>query len=568
MDFVNKAFAQASELFRSMTPAARITTGLLLAAVVVSVGYLFNHQTASPDDYLMGGEPIASSQLPAMEAAFAKANLNNYQIDGNRIRVSRGQKSAFMGALADAGALPERFNAYLQNTLDKGGPFVSKQKQADMLKIATQNELSLILRSMKGIENASVLYDVQTDGGFHGKKTMTASVSIKPSGNLPLDEERVPVIRQLVAGAIAGLPPDSVAVTDLNSSRLFAPGTGSGAGGAAGKYGAAKAQFEKMWEEKIRLALNYVPGVMVTANVEVNPEIEHSEDETKIDPKAVTTSQQETNETSKSHSAAGGGRPGVVSQNGIPAANAAVAVGNNSSSSGNNIETEKTTSNQKNDYGTTVRRSRFDGLTPESVTVAIAVPSSYFEKIWREQHPAAPGDENKPLTKDEQDKLKELEAVKSKEITAHVSKIIPPDVKLKSKGTTDQVVVTTFQTLATTPLAAPSASDHAMAWLGQYWSTLGMCGLGLFALLMLRSMVRAVPATAPAPTASPALAARKTEEEQATAKAPETVVSEARTRLKRREKGGPSLRDELTDIVREDPDAAAAILRSWIGAAT
>ena len=49
MDFVNKAFAQASDLFRSMTPAARITTGLLLAAVVISVGYLFNHQNAAPD---------------------------------------------------------------------------------------------------------------------------------------------------------------------------------------------------------------------------------------------------------------------------------------------------------------------------------------------------------------------------------------------------------------------------------------------------------------------------------------------------------------------------------------
>ena len=44
MDFLNKAFAQLSDLFRSMTPAARITAGLLLAVVVVSLVYLFRYQ--------------------------------------------------------------------------------------------------------------------------------------------------------------------------------------------------------------------------------------------------------------------------------------------------------------------------------------------------------------------------------------------------------------------------------------------------------------------------------------------------------------------------------------------
>ena len=43
MDFLNKAIAQLSDLFRSMTPGARITAGLLLAVVVVSMGYLFQH---------------------------------------------------------------------------------------------------------------------------------------------------------------------------------------------------------------------------------------------------------------------------------------------------------------------------------------------------------------------------------------------------------------------------------------------------------------------------------------------------------------------------------------------
>ena len=96
MDFLNKAYAQLAELLKSLTPAARITAGLLLATVVISLVYLFQYHTSAPDAYLMGGEPFSASQLPNMEAAFAKAGLNSYEIEGNRVRVPRGQQSIYM----------------------------------------------------------------------------------------------------------------------------------------------------------------------------------------------------------------------------------------------------------------------------------------------------------------------------------------------------------------------------------------------------------------------------------------------------------------------------------------
>ena len=86
MDFLNKAIAQLSELFRSMTPGARIMAGLLLAVVVISVGYLFQHSATGPDTYLFGGEPISNGQLDRVEAAIAKAGLSDFQREGSRIR--------------------------------------------------------------------------------------------------------------------------------------------------------------------------------------------------------------------------------------------------------------------------------------------------------------------------------------------------------------------------------------------------------------------------------------------------------------------------------------------------
>ena len=83
MDFLNKAFAQVADLFRSMTPGARLTAGLLLIVVVVSLGYLFTHDMSGPSADLMHGVPIPPGQMSAMEAAFGKAKLTGYKIDGD-----------------------------------------------------------------------------------------------------------------------------------------------------------------------------------------------------------------------------------------------------------------------------------------------------------------------------------------------------------------------------------------------------------------------------------------------------------------------------------------------------
>ena len=133
MDFLNKSLAQVSELFRSMTPGARITAGLLLAVVVVSMGYLFHQGASGPDAYLFGGEPLSDGQLTRAEAAIAKAGLSDYQREGNRIRVPAGQQAKYLAAVADAGALPPNFDTILENALDKSGPWESREATRERL---------------------------------------------------------------------------------------------------------------------------------------------------------------------------------------------------------------------------------------------------------------------------------------------------------------------------------------------------------------------------------------------------------------------------------------------------
>ena len=70
MDFLNKLIAQFNDLFKSMSPGARITTGLLAAVLVVGFGYLFNAQSSGGDAYLLNGQSFTADEMAAMEGAF------------------------------------------------------------------------------------------------------------------------------------------------------------------------------------------------------------------------------------------------------------------------------------------------------------------------------------------------------------------------------------------------------------------------------------------------------------------------------------------------------------------
>jgi flagellar M-ring protein FliF len=92
-----------------------------------------------------------------------------------------------------------------------------------------------------------------------------------------------------------------------------------------------------------------------------------------------------------------------------------------------------------------------------------------------------------------------------------------------------------------------------------------MLGVAMFSLLVLRSIVTSKPTDAGAVPAAgaPGLTLHVEEPPAGADASDEPANDRPRLRLKK----GKSLKDDLVEIVREDPDAAADILRSWIGKA-
>jgi flagellar M-ring protein FliF len=124
--------------------------------------------------------------------------------------------------------------------------------------------------------------------------------------------------------------------------------------------------------------------------------------------------------------------------------------------------------------------------------------------------------------------------------------------------------VTVFEEIKPAAIPEPTSSEAAMSWLAQHWQTVGVLLLALISLVMLRSMIR----SSVTPEGGDSLSQLFADQEEGEGEEGEGEEDEAEieARLGRFARGAMSLQDEVAELVREDPDAAANILRTWIGA--
>ena len=552
MDFLNKAIAQLSDLLRSMTPGARITAGLLLAVVVVSVGYLFQHGSTGPDAYLFGGEPISSGQLDRIEAAIAKAGLSDFQREGFRIRVPAGQQAKYLAAVADAGALPPNFNTILENALDKGGPWESREAMRERLKVARQQTLSEIVRAMPCVENAIVLYDEHESRGVKSFGTTiqtTASVSVKPVAGEILTPQRAKNIQRLVAHSV-NMKPTDVGITNL--------GDGGPAGTDGGitydviddEYLKTKVMFESQKRESILGALRDIPGVSVEVNADFDDTVEETTHTAKPDPKTAARSETSQTEDVTSSTPEGGGQPGQTSQGpNRQAATQSVAQTQN--------RTHNESTRTDNVVGIEDSRVLKKGYTPKEVWATVSIPGSYIKNLWTARNPAATAP-----PKPEDLATVQTDAVQKVENIVDTLLLLQAN---KGENTYKHVHVVVLDSLPVPTLEAPTMASKAMAWTSRYWNSLAMLGVAMFSLLVLRSVVNGKPSeSASAVAASASSLTLQADEPKAARESAEAAeAGKPKLRLKK----GTSVKDDLMEIVKEDPDAAADILRSWIAKA-
>ncbi len=244
MDFLNKSWQSLVALLREMTPGTRMLAALLLVAIVISLVYLLQFHSAAPDEFLLGGRAFSSGELAAIEAAFAKKQLAQYEIRGPQVRIPRGQRAVYVAAMAEANALPPDAFTFLTDAVSSGGMFESDEARRQKMNVANQQLLSHVIGEMQGIGMATVQFREVVRDQFRRKTEMVAMVAVRPEGAAHLNEEQVRTIRDMVAAAIGGQR-DNITITDLNAGRSF---TGAGPDGLPAAVDDPYAQRKKMYE--------------------------------------------------------------------------------------------------------------------------------------------------------------------------------------------------------------------------------------------------------------------------------------------------------------------------------
>jgi hypothetical protein len=193
---------------------------------------------------------------------------------------------------------------------------------------------------------------------------------------------------------------------------------------------------------------------------------------------------------------------------------------------------------------------------PCDVSVSVAVPQAHYEEIWRNRCASAPARAQKHPSAAE---LAVIEQAEQRKIEAIILPLLGPLERGERRA--QRIAVSTIASDVAAQAAEPTAQDRAVVWLAQHWHTLGLGGLIVAGLMVLRATIK--PAASLAGGGSTAVELPPASSAAADA-APRALAAAGAVPVQHAVPA-EALCDELAHAVRHDPRAAAGVIRSWLG---
>ncbi len=552
MNPLNQITKQLSELFNSMTPSARIMAGLMFATIVVSLGWIVSSQTATSYEYLLGGMVMTESELKRAEQAFGIAALPDYQRDGMRLKVPRGKKDVYLKALSTNDAMPDEWGTDKDRSLKSSNPFESSDLLSLRHEAAREKELARIIQRMPTIDFASVELDEKRQG-FARNVDRTCSVTVQSRSRKAIDPATLKKISQTTVSYFAGLKPENVTVTDLSGDVY------RGSSDPMVSENQLYLQSQMDWEERYRTklinVLDHYGEVKLEVAVDLDPTLQKEQEQLKFDATPTTLASTTTKKDQENSKPVPSGRPGAEPN----------AISNQPQSISNAAQAQQTSrvketaENQQAVAGHEALVTKTVGLVPQSIRVTVGIPESYLTKVYASRRKDFDGGEVPAAD------LQLLRTEAEKNVRAAIEGVL----KGVRAGEERFPLVSfyTYPDLPLPPVPAPSIASQALAWFSESWSTLGLMGLVLISMFMMMGWIKSQ--TVPArekefaqgfglevpSNASDEMDLGETGEAAAEESGPKFEVT------------GGEMKEDLTTLIKQNPDIAVNLLKSWIGEA-
>ncbi len=478
-----------------------------------------------------------------------------YQERNGKIMVPAEQKFTVIAQLAAQNVITgDQIN--WDTIIDQDSPFLTREQNRKRWLIAKMNVLSALVGGFNGIERATVVIDRPDTQGF-GRTHIspTASVTVVPRGE-GLSPAAIEAIADLVAGAQPGLKVQDVRIIDAKSGTSHAARSQDQL--SASSHMEIKQVAERHVKATIEDLLAAIPGVRVAVNVmpdtrEVQQRTDSYEDP-KIGP--LSSNRRTIESTNQSRSA----EPGIRPNTGVDI-------------SSGGISGSRLTDESSNETTDPVFPSDSQHITDHKgyalkINATILVPRSYFVTRYRSDRrdPAATPDDAEldPLVVSEAARIKAM--VEPLVDTAAYPGAQPgtvvvgmiPDMVMQVLGAPVGVGA---------PRTEPGGGLAAVPIDGSLLKYLLLGSLALLSLLMMFLMVRKAGVQSQLPSAQeiigvpPKLPTDLSEvvgEAEESAPAMEGVELDAEA-LRRKQMLG-----QISNMVKQNPDEVANLLRRWI----
>lgn len=474
MDRLRLLLNQIGAQLGVLTVSQRIAIGLCAALVAGSLLWLMQWSTTAEMVPLVKYD-FSFDQLDNAEKSLGSIR---YERRGMRLYVKATDKHNALRLVHQADALPEGSLFDMESVVTDTNPFQSPEARAYAQTYAKGNELAKIISTSPVVAKASVILNPVTKRRLGGISDVpTASVTVTLASGAEMTHEIVEGFAKLVAGAVGGLKPFNVYITDARTLRSYSLPNPEDAAGF--DLLSMLKQREQHYRAKILGKLADIPGVQVAITVEldmskrVTQKVKHDLPQPKV----------ETSSSTEQSSATRSGEPGVQ-------ANLGQAL--TETSPGQTRSTEETTVEHFEPKLSLTETIEHLPFATKKVTAAIGIPRSFILSVLRSQHP-----DTKENPKDDDPAFVIVRDAQVARVRASVERIV-------MAKTPDDVEVDVYPDMEWTSAGAVWSGSPAGVALAQqgvegfdtfefariYGPQVGLAALALVSLVMMMRMVR------------------------------------------------------------------------------
>lgn len=481
-------------------------------------------------------QSLTDEQIGPMRNQLSRAGIP-FEVSGSQIMVPSARRGEAIAMLSYEKALPSDTAKHFEKTVSGISSFDPAKKIDAAILVATQNELAQIIRNYPNVRSATVIVNPNYKRRVGGDLMPTASINIMT--DRAGDARKIATsATYAVASSFTALKAENVTVVVDGDHIDSGAGDSTLAGGS--EYLELRAKAERDYEQKIRGLFRHIPGLQVAVSAEVDNSTRRSIERT-VDPdNKIAQPVMESITTMDSSNTTQSGEAGLVSNTGFSVAGSA--------GSGQEKTEEQSTTETSFDYGRKDTESFTRAGTTTPVGCTVNVPNSFFVTEWQSFFNSTTAPDAQQLT--------QYRTTKMAELKESISKVL-------ANLTTDAIMIDTYAdtlpggeplpaSLGGLAMAGTDDAGGFSAIVRDYGKTAAVLALAGVALFLMATMVKK---TAPATIANvPSFEGSL----------PGFELGEIDIDVDEDVLAGTKTVEQVQALVKENPDAAASLVKRWI----